>query len=177
MRPRRRARLTAPVPDDGSLRLLQEQEEREAHARERAERFREEMDEASRVLREWAIAVARAHSEQWNHYETTTRLVAVELGREAAAGARRLLRAGRTLEQAIAHGISVAEELVPGVSDRLGLQQGDGPVPGGDAGQMRDRRRRIERLRAKAAATSYFEEAASFTAKADQLAAKYGIDA
>jgi len=179
VRVRRRARpAPRPAADDGPLRLLREQEQRDAVARERADRFRDDMDEASRVLRRWAADFARSRQAQWSGFEATTQLVAVELGREAAAAARNLLRAGRTLEQGIAHGIAMAEELIPGIDERLGLQLGEWmDAPAGTPAQMADRRRRIGRLRAKAAATAYVDEAASFTAKADQLAAKYGIDA
>jgi hypothetical protein len=155
--------------------MLREQEEREALARERADRFREDMEEASRVLKRWAVDFARSREAQWNGLEATTQLVAVELGREAAAAARRLLRAARPLPLAIAHGIAVAEELIPGVDVRLGLQRGEATAEAVTEARRADLRRRIGRLRAKAAATSYPEEAASFTAKADHLAAKYGI--
>ena len=51
------------------------------------------------------------------------------------------------------------------------------PWSEGSEEQKANRRRRISNLRAKATATDFPEEATAFTAKADQLARKYDLDA
>lgn len=180
--PRRRRRSTPPprLPGDGDtpLRLLQERQARDEYAQQRVERFRADREEADRRVREWAAQVARSRKAEWYGYDATTGLIEVELGREAMAVARDQLRHGATVEQAVRHAVAVVEELTVDVVQRVGLiidEWTPAPVP--EDARRADRRRRIERLRAKADSTSFPEEAASFRAKADQLAARYGIPA
>lgn len=180
--PRKRRRSTPPprLPGDGDtpLRLLQERQARDEYAQQRVDRFRADRDEADRRVREWAAHVARSRRAEWYGYEATTGLIEVELGREAMAVARDQLRHGATVDQAVRHAIAVVEELTVDVVQRVGLiidEWTPAPVP--EDARRADRRRRIERLRAKAASTTFPEEAASFRAKADQLAARYGIPA
>jgi len=179
--PRRRrppAPVVAPTDADAPLRLLEQRHERDRHAQARVDRFRADRDEADRQVRAWAAHVARSRKAEWYGYEATTGLIEVELGREAIAVARDQLRHGATVEQAVRHAIAVVEELTVDVVQRVGLiidEWTPAPVP--EDARQADRRRRIERLRAKAASTTFPEEAASFRAKADQLAARYGIPA
>jgi hypothetical protein len=172
---------TAPRPplDDGEgLRIVQERIAREETARLRRDTLRLDMDEAARQLKEWAAGVARARQAEWHSYESATRLIAVELGREAIAVARTRIRDGATVDQAVQHAISVTEELAVDVVQRVGLQiEAWTPDPVEESARTADRRRRIARLRAKADSTDFPEEAASFRAKADELAARYAIDA
>ena len=174
---RRRRPSPTSWPDDGqSLRMVQERLDREAHARERVDAFRADMDEAARILKSWAAGLARSRQAEWHGYEAATRLIEVELGREAIAVARTRIRAGVTLEQAVRHAIDVTEELAVDVVQRVGLLTDDWvPRRVADHARDADRRRRIERLRAKADSTGFPEEAASFRAKADELALKYGF--
>ena len=180
-RPRRGRRPTpvvAPVDADAPLRLIEQRHERDRYAQARVDRFRADRDEADRRVRAWAAQVARSRQAEWYGYEATTGLIEVELGREAVAGARDQLRHGATVDQAVRHAIAVVEELTVDVVARVGLiidEWTPAPVP--EDARQADRRRRIERLRAKAASTTFPEEAASFRAKADQLAARYDIPA
>lgn len=179
---RRRRRPPAPVvaaaDADAPLRLLEQRHERDQYAQARVDRFRADRDEVDRQVRAWAAHVARSRKAEWYGYEATTGLIEVELGREAMTVARDQLRHGATVEQVVRHAISVVEELTVDVVQRVGLiidEWTPAPVP--EDARRADRRRRIERLRAKAASTTFPEEAASFSAKADQLAARYGIPA
>lgn len=179
-RRRRRATPSPALPGDGDapLRMLQERQARDEYARQRVESFRADRDEADRRVRGWAAQVARSRKAEWYGYEATTGLIEVELGREAMAVAREQLRHGATVDQAVRHAIAVVEELTVDVVARVGLiidEWTPAPVP--EDARRADRRRRIERLRAKAESTTFPEEAASFRAKADQLAARYGIPA
>ena len=180
--PRRSRRSTPPpvLPGDGDapLRMLQERHARDEFAQQRVERFRADRDEADRRVREWAALVARSRKAEWYGYEATTGLIEVELGREAMTVARDQLRHGAAVDQAVRHAIAVVEELTVDVVARVGLiidEWTPAPIP--EDTRRADRRRRIERLRAKASSTTFPEEAASFRAKADQLAARYGIPA
>ena len=178
--PSRRRRRPTPVvataDADAPLRLLEQRHQRDRYAQTRVDRFRADRDEADRQVRAWAAHVARSRKAEWYGYAATTGLIEVELGREAIAVAREQLRHGATVEQAVRHAIAVVEELTVDVVHRVGLiidEWTPAPVP--EDARRADRRRRIERLRAKAASTTFPEEAASFSAKADQLAARYGI--
>lgn len=176
---------SASSPPDHLARLEQEQrqafeekERREREANARVARFRTDMDEATRVLKAWAAERARSQQAEWHGYSTATGLVEVELGREAITVARARLRAGATLDHAVAYAIAEVEEIVPDVVQNLGLlTEAWVPWSEGSEEQAANRRRRIANLRAKAKATSFPEEAAAFTAKADQLARKYQLDA
>jgi hypothetical protein len=159
-------------------RAFEERERREREANEAVLRFRNDMDEATRVLKAWAAEQARSKQAEWHGYDTATGLVEVELGREAITVARARLRAGAPLDQAVAYAIAEVEELVPEVVQNLGLlTEAWVPWSEGSEEQKANRRKRIASLRAKAASTSYPEEAAAFSAKADQLARKYSLDA
>ncbi|MCB9374096.1 MAG: DUF2786 domain-containing protein [Microthrixaceae bacterium] len=180
--PRRHRRAapppTPPADGDAPLRLVQQRQARREQAQQRVDEFRADRDEADRRLRAWAGEVARSRRAEWYGYEATTGLIEVELGREAIAVAHEQLRHGASVDQAVHHAISVVEELTVDVVARVGLiidEWTPAPVP--EDATRADRRRRIERLRAKAASTTFPEEAASFSAKADQLAARYGIPA
>lgn len=151
---------------------------REAEERRRREILRADLDEVARRLKVWAADLARSRQDEWHGYESATRLIEVELGREAIAVARARIRAGATVDQAVAHAIAMTEELAVDVVQRVGLQvETWTPPPVEDDERTADRRRRIGRLRAKADSTDFPEEAASFKAKADELAARYAIDA
>lgn len=176
---RRKRPAPNPWADDGEgLRLVRERIDRDEAAKRRAEAERADRDEAARQLKVWAAGMARSRQAEWHGYESATRLIEVELGREAIAVARDRLRNGATLDQAVAHAIAVTEELAVDVVQRVGLRVDVGPprvVP--EEAKTADRRRRIARLRAKADSTEFPAEAASFRAKADELAARYCIDA
>jgi len=176
---RRKRPAPNPWTDDGEgLRLVRERIARDADERRRAEAQRADRDEAARRLKSWAAGVARSRQAEWHGYESATRLIEVELGREAIAVARERLRDGATLDQAVAHAVAVTEELAVDVVQRVGLQvEAWAPPPLEEQARTADRRRRIARLRAKADSTDFPEEAASFRAKADELAARYCIDA
>lgn len=178
---RRRRPPPSPLPwaDDGEgLRLVRERIAREEHDRRRLAAERADRDEAARRLKVWAGRVARSRQAEWHGYEAATRLIEVELGREAIAVARDRLRAGATLEQAVHHAIAVTEELAVDVVQRVGLLVDDwAPRSVEEDARTADRRRRIARLRAKADSTQFPEEAASFRAKADELVIRYRIDA
>jgi hypothetical protein len=181
-RARSRTRRDAPSEPD-PLEVAQRQAWDELQARHRraedaVSRFRTDMDEATRQLRRWAAVRARSRDAEWHGYPTATGLVEVELGNQAVTVARARLRQGATLDQAVAHAVSVVEELVPEVVQRLGLMT-EAWVPWKEGSQAADanRRKRIANLRAKAASTPFPEEAVAFTQKADQLAKKYGLDA
>lgn len=176
---RRKRPVPNPWADDGEgLRLVRERIERDADERRRAEAQRADRDEAARRLKNWAAGVARSRQAEWHGYESATRLIEVELGREAIAVARDRLRNGATLDQAVAHAIAVTEELAVDVVARVGLRVEAGvPRDVPEEAKTADRRRRIARLRAKADSTEFPAEAASFRSKADELAARYCIDA
>jgi hypothetical protein len=144
----------------------------------RVDGFRADMEEATRRLKRWAAMRAQAKDAEWSGYPTAVALVEVELGNQAMTVARARLRQGATLDQAVSHAVSVVEELVPEVVQRLGLlTEVWVPWREGTQAQGANRRKRIASLRAKADATPFPEEAAIFRAKADQLAQKYGLDA
>ncbi len=179
LRRRRPPPTPPPWADDGEgLRLVQERIAREERDRRRRSAERADRDEAARRLKAWAATVARSRQAEWHGYEAATRLIEVELGREAIAVARARLRDGATLEHAVQHAIAVTEELAVDVVQRVGLMVDDwAPRSVEEDARTADRRRRIGRLRAKAESTQFPEEAASFLAKADELALRYRIDA
>lgn len=181
-RPRGRGRGGSDTAEPDPLEQAQRQawdelQARKQRADERVDRFRTEMDEATRRLRRWAAHRARSKDAEWHGYPTATGLVEIELGNQAITVARARLRQGAGLDHAVNHAVSVVEELVPDVVQHLGLlTEAWVPWRAGSAAEGANRRKRIANLRAKAAATPYPEEAAAFTEKADQLAEKYGLD-
>lgn len=185
-RTRRRSAPPATVPPVDPLeqeqrRVFAERQARDEAARARVAQFRSDMEAAPVAIKRWAAGRARAEQAEWHGYESATHLIEAEIAREATTVARGRLRAGATLDQALAHATALVEEQFPEIVERLGLQQEAWAtfVPGGlsaETVQDNSRRKRISSLRAKAASSPFPEEAAAFSAKADELAQKYGLD-
>lgn len=180
-RSRRRSQLT----DFDRAELAHQQElvrkrfDQEARAKEVAESFRRDMEEAAVRLKRWAAWRARAADAPWRHVEAAAQLVEAELARDALTVARARLRKGTTLDQAISDALEAVEADIETVTERLHLQTdwstwtSAGPI--GAAERDQAVRRRIAALRAKAESTEFPAEAAAFAAKADELATQHGI--
>lgn len=94
---------------DHLRRLTEERVEREIQACLRVDQQRRDIAEATTALRSWAALRVSSEEINWIGAESSASRIEAELARVAIATASARLRAGATLDQAVAHAIGEAE--------------------------------------------------------------------
>lgn len=107
---------------DHLQRLAEARLDREAEARQRVDRQRRDMAEASTVVTSWAAQRVRSEEIRWHGSQASVPRIEAELAREAIVTVSARLRAGASLDQAVAHATAEAERLLaePPTTTRAG---------------------------------------------------------